>query len=88
MKKLEAAGVIDAADEQANEAMHVTLTVMRLADLPVKERLAAARQVLEWTKAKPAQKTELTVTKAEEWLAAVTEDNGNTEVIEGTVSSA
>jgi len=88
MKKLEAAGVIDEADGQAKEALHCALTIMRTGDLTVKDRLAAARTVLEWTKAKPAQKTELTVTKAEEWLEAVTQDNGNTETDEGTDRSA
>ena len=88
MKKLEAAGVVDEADGQAKEALHAVLTIMRTKTLPVKETLAAARTVLEWTKAKPAQKTEMTVTKAEEWLDAVTRDNGNTETDEGPVSSA
>ena len=35
---------------------------------------AAIRTVLEWTKAKPASKSEVAVTKAEDWLAAVTAD--------------
>lgn len=34
-------------------------------------RQAAIRTVLEWTKAKPASKSEVTVNKAEEWLAQV-----------------
>ena len=75
MKKLDAAGVLDDADEQAREALHTGLTIMRNVAMNARERLAAAKMVLEYTKAKPAQKTELTLNKAEEWLAAVTQDN-------------
>ena len=33
------------------------------------------RTVLEWTKAKPAQKTDLNITKSEDWLEAALKDN-------------
>jgi hypothetical protein len=59
-------------DEKANEALEVALTVMRGPSL--REKLAAARTVLEWTKAKPAQKQEVSIQKAEDWLAMVTAD--------------
>lgn len=76
MNKLKEAGVIDDTDAQANEALHTALSVMRM-PLPAKEKLAAARLVLDFTKAKPAQKTELTVNAAEDWLQAVTQDNAS-----------
>lgn len=86
MNKLEEAGVINPADTMANEALKEALTIMRM-PIAQKDRLSAARLVLDFTKAKPAQKTELTVNKAEEWLAAVTEDNAG-KTNEGSDSSA
>lgn len=72
MAALEKAGVLDDADAQAKEALATTLVIMR-AHGDKKVQLAAARQVLEWTKAKPAAKSDITVNKAEEWLKAVSE---------------
>jgi hypothetical protein len=74
MKKLDKAGVLNDADDQAREALHAALSIMRM-EIAQKDRLAAARLVLDFTKAKPAQRTELTVNKAEEWLAQVTQQN-------------
>ena len=86
MKKLDAAGVTVDCDEYAREALTTALEQMRLPIHP-KEKLAAARLVLDFTKAKPAQKQEITVTKAEEWLEAVTADNGKG-TDEGSTSGA
>jgi len=85
MKKLDKAGVLDDCDEYAREALHTAVETMRM-PIPPKDKLSAARLVLDFTKAKPAQKQEITVTKAEEWLEAVTEDNGKTN--EGSDRSA
>lgn len=74
MAKLEKAGVLDDADAQAREALQTTITIMR-APGEKKTQLAAARQVLEWTKAKPAAKQEVTINKAEEWLKQVAAHN-------------
>jgi hypothetical protein len=60
-------------DERAEEAMLSTLEVMR-SPMNQQIKLAAARQVLEWTKAKPAAKQEVTVNAAEAWLAKIAED--------------
>lgn len=78
MKKLDAAGVLDDTDAQSREAIHKGLEIMRNGAASVKDQLAAARLVLDFTKAKPASKTELTVSAAEEWLDAVTQDAVNT----------
>ncbi len=86
MNKLEKAGVLDDADEMSREALKEALAIMRM-PIQQKDRLAAARLVLDFTKAKPAQRTELTVNKAEEWLAAVTEANGK-EADEGDAGDA
>jgi hypothetical protein len=74
MSELEKAGVLDDADAQAKEALETTIEIMRKPG-DKKVQLAAARQVLEWTKAKPATKTDLTVNKAEAWLAEISEKN-------------
>ena len=74
MSELEKAGVLDDADTQAREALETTLLIMR-APGDKKVQLSAARQVLEWTKAKPAAKSDITVNKAEAWLAAISEHN-------------
>lgn len=73
MADLKKAGVIDGNDERAEKAMLATLEVMHA---PGNQaiKLTAARQVLEWTKAKPAAKQEFTVNAAEAWLATLSED--------------
>lgn len=79
MNKLEKAGIIDMPNEAAAaEALHTALTIMRMPG-EQKNSLAAARLVLEYTKAKPAAKSEITVNKAEEWLAAISEPNAETD---------
>ena len=74
MAAIKAAGIdLDKAGEEALEA---TLTIMRMkGDLRLK--LTAARQVLEWAKAKPVAKSEVTINKAEEWLASLTEEKND-----------
>ena len=72
MANLKKAGIMDASDERAEEAMVATLEVMR-SPMNQQTQLQAARQVLEWTKAKPASKSEMTVNAAEAWLASLAE---------------
>lgn len=73
MSELEKSGVLVDVDAAGQEALEAALGVMRS---PMKQEtcLAAARLVLDFCKAKPAQKTDLTITKAEEWLAGVMAD--------------
>ena len=74
MKALKASGVVDeGADPRGVEALEAALVVMR-APGDKREKLAAARLILDFTRAKPASKSEITVNKAEQWLAAVAED--------------
>lgn len=74
VSELKQAGVLDGDDPRAEEALRVTITIMR-APGDKKVKLAAAKQVLEFTKAKPASTTNLKVNKAEEWLAAIAAEN-------------
>lgn len=75
MKKLEAAGVLDDADTQSKEALHYAISKIKDPTTAPAHGLIAARLILDFTKAKPAQKSEVTINKAEEWLEAVTADN-------------
>src|SRR5574337_314962 len=74
MAAIKKAGIdLDGAGE---EALETTLTIMRgKTDLRLK--LTAARQVLEWAKAKPVAKSEVTINKAEEWLASLAKEDGD-----------
>ena len=72
MNELIENGVIDSDDKMACEAMYKSMTIMRTAGLHPDLQLKAARQVLEWTKAKPESKSKVTVQTAEDWLEAVT----------------
>ena len=69
-----AKGIITPEDDpRADEALKAALETMRT---PANQqtKLAAAKLILEYTKAKPASKSEVTVNKAEEWLAAITSE--------------
>jgi hypothetical protein len=57
-------------DPRAVEALEFNLTTMRGAH-DIRSRLAAAAKVLEYTKSKPVAKSEVTLNKAEDWLASV-----------------
>lgn len=74
MENIKKAGV-DLGDA-GNEALTETLRIMR-ATGDSKTRLQAARQVLEWTKAKPVAESKVTVASAEAWLDSLG-DNANT----------
>ena len=69
--------VMPVEDERAEKAMIATLEVL---ESPMNQttKLQAARQVLEWTKAKPASKQEVTVNAAEAWLASIAEEANGT----------
>ena len=64
--------VPDIANERAESAMLATLEIMEAATTQ-EMKLKAARQVLEWTAAKPVAKSEVTVNAAEAWLASIAE---------------
>ncbi len=77
VEAMEKNGVFKDDDSASKEAMEFNITVMR-GGYAIRERLAAASKILEYTKTKPVAKSEVTVNKAEEWLAAVsaTENDG------------
>jgi hypothetical protein len=76
VSELKKAGVLDGADDRAEAALTEAVKVMR-APGDKKVKLAAARLVLDFTKAKPANKTELTINAAEQWLKEVAAHDGD-----------
>lgn len=73
VKKLVDAGIIDENDDNAKDAMTAALEVMR-SPMSQQVKLQAAKLVLEYTMPKPVAKSEVTLNKAEDWLAAVVAD--------------
>ena len=66
-------------DEYQKEALTTAVEVMRL-DGQSRERLAAARLVLDFTKSKPATKSDVSISRAEDFLASLlTEEESNDE---------
>lgn len=61
-------------DEKAEQALTAAIEVLQ-SPMSQSVKLQAARLILDFTKAKPAAKSEITVQKAEDWLAAVTQDH-------------
>lgn len=64
-------------DQYAVEALETAVEIMRT-PLTARDRLAAAKLVLDFTKEKPSTKQEVTVQRAEDFLAAIMkEENGS-----------
>lgn len=59
--------------DMAEEALEGALTVLR-APASQATKLSAAKLILEFTKSKPVAKSEVSVNKAEEWLATLAHD--------------
>jgi hypothetical protein len=73
IEKLKKAGILDPEDKMAEEALKEVLITMRGAGNQ-QTKLAAAKLLLEYTKAKPASKQDVTVRGAEAWLEGLVED--------------
>jgi hypothetical protein len=56
-------------DEYAREGIEAVVAMVRLTDISPKDRLAAARTLLDFTMAKPATTINQNVKKAEDFLA-------------------
>lgn len=63
----------DIEDEYAKAALETAVEVMRMVG-DNRERVAAARLVLDFTKQKPASKSEVALSKAEDFLSSLIED--------------
>lgn len=57
--------------EFARESIETAVEIMRMTEISPKDKLAAARTVLEWTMAKPVAQSEVSIKKAEDFLSLV-----------------
>ena len=62
--------------EFAREAIEVAVEIMRTDAMNAKDKLSAARTVLEWTLSKPVAVSEVNVKKAEDFLSAILDAEG------------
>jgi hypothetical protein len=67
--------VIPDSDEAKAEAALKEVYVLAIGPGDRRDRLAAIRTVLEWTRAKPATKASISVNSSEDWLAAIHADD-------------
>ena len=74
-------------DEYAKTALETAVEVMRCPG-DNRERVAAARLVLDFTKQKPASKSEVALSKAEDFLASLIEDEDGQSVTSSTQETA
>ena len=65
-------------DEFAVEALKAAVEIMRVPG-ETRERLAAARLVLDFTKQKPVAKQDVTIGKAEDFLSSLLEEEQKTD---------
>lgn len=61
-------------NEYAREAIEAAVETMRMDAISPKDKLTAARLVLDFTKSKPAAQAELTVKRAEDYLADIAKE--------------
>lgn len=65
--------IFSADNDVANEAIHEVLVILRN-PASAKDKLTAAKTLLEYTQRKPVAASELTLNKAEDFLEAVLND--------------
>lgn len=63
-------------DEYQKEALETAVSILRL-DGQTRERLSAARLVLDFTKSKPVSKTDVSISRAEDFLASLLTEESN-----------
>ena len=74
----------DIKDDYAKDALQTAVEIMQVPG-ETRERLAAARLVLDFCASRPAAKSEVTIGKAEEFLASLlTEEDDGQEASEGS----
>jgi hypothetical protein len=66
--------IFEADNNLAEEALEAAVTVVRDKSVPVKDKLAASKLVLEYTQSKPVQKSDVNVHAAEAFLQGVLDD--------------
>lgn len=76
---MEQKGYVIPKDQYARDAIEAVAAVMCLEDISPKDRLAAARTLLDFTLAKPASETTVNVKKAEDFLLDLANEAKDTE---------
>ena len=74
VKVMEKKGFVVPKEEFAREAIEAAVETMRMEAINPKDKLAAARLVLDFTMSKPAAQSEVTVKKAEDFLADIAKE--------------
>jgi hypothetical protein len=74
VKIMEKKGFEVPKQEFAREAIEAAVETMRMTAINPKDKLAAARLVLDFTMSKPAAQSEVTVRKAEDFLADIAKE--------------
>lgn len=67
-------GYIVPKDEYAKEGIEAVVEIVRRTDINVKDKLSAAKTLLEYTLAKPASETTVNVKKAEDFLTDLVDE--------------
>ena len=70
---------IDIKNEYAKEALETAVEILRTPSA-TRDRLASARLILEFTEAKPASKSEVTLHQAEAWLEELAKEDDKAEI--------
>lgn len=71
VKIMEAKGYEIPKAEFAKESIEVAVEIMRMQEISPKDKLSAARTVLEWTLSKPVAQSEVSVKRAEDFLNSI-----------------
>lgn len=71
---MEEKGYVIPKDQYAREAIESVVELVRRENVHPKDKLAAAKTLLEFTMAKPASESNVTVKKAEDFLADLAKD--------------
>lgn len=74
-------------DDYAKEALSTAVEIMRL-DGEVRSRLAAARLVLDFSKSKPATKSDVSISKAEDFLTSLLKEEEHGQETKGDTQEA
>ena len=74
---------IDIKNQYAKEALETAVEILRTPSA-TRDRLASARLILEFTEAKPASKSEVTLHQAEAWLEELAKEDDKEEVTSNT----
>lgn len=77
VKHMEETGQVVFKDPNAREAMEFAVETIRRTDVSIKDKLATARMILDFTQAKPATESNVNLKRAEDFLNDLAEEIKN-----------